>query len=154
MSWTDDRVVTLKHCWQDGLSASQIAQRLGGVTRNAVIGKVHRLGLAGRGHTSRKGTGLRVRASRPTTRAQVRRFRQPGMRPIGKSQRPAIRERQPVLPELGPPPPILVTVQTLTSLICRWPEGDPKTTAFHFCGRIKSAEAIPYCDHHAAIAFR
>ncbi|MBU2135314.1 MAG: GcrA cell cycle regulator, partial [Alphaproteobacteria bacterium] len=48
MGWTDERVDTLKKLWQDGLSASQIAKQLGGVTRNAVIGKVHRLGLSGR----------------------------------------------------------------------------------------------------------
>ena len=48
MSWTDERVSTLKKLWLDGLSASQIAKQLGGVTRNAVIGKVHRLGLSGR----------------------------------------------------------------------------------------------------------
>src|SRR6187402_824779 len=48
MSWTDERVETLKKLWQEGLSASQIAKQLGGVTRNAVIGKVHRLGLSGR----------------------------------------------------------------------------------------------------------
>ena len=48
MSWNDERVEALKKLWADGLSASQIAGRLGGVTRNAVIGKVHRLGLAGR----------------------------------------------------------------------------------------------------------
>src|SRR5476651_2188975 len=48
MSWTDERVETLKKLWQEGHSASQIAKQLGGVTRNAVIGKVHRLGLSGR----------------------------------------------------------------------------------------------------------
>src|SRR6201996_7827675 len=48
MGWTDERVELLKKLWLDGLSASQIAKQLGGVTRNAVIGKVHRLGLSGR----------------------------------------------------------------------------------------------------------
>ena len=48
MSWTDERVELLKKLWADGLSASQIAGELGGITRNAVIGKVHRLGLSGR----------------------------------------------------------------------------------------------------------
>src|SRR5277367_657825 len=48
MGWTDERVESLKRLWLDGLSASQIAKQLGGVTRNAVIGKVHRLGLSGR----------------------------------------------------------------------------------------------------------
>ena len=51
--WTDERVELLKKLWADGLSASQIATKLGEVTRNAVIGKVHRLGLAGRATTSR-----------------------------------------------------------------------------------------------------
>jgi len=53
MAWTDERVETLKKLWADGLSASQIAKQLGGVTRNAVIGKVHRLGLSGRAAPSR-----------------------------------------------------------------------------------------------------
>ncbi|WP_304437865.1 GcrA family cell cycle regulator, partial [Gemmobacter sp. LW-1] len=48
MSWTDERVETLKRMWSEGQSASQIAKELGGVTRNAVIGKVHRLGLSNR----------------------------------------------------------------------------------------------------------
>jgi GcrA cell cycle regulator len=48
-TWTDERVELLKKLWADGLSASQIAGEMGGVTRNAVIGKVHRLGLSGRG---------------------------------------------------------------------------------------------------------
>ncbi len=49
MSWTDERVEKLKELWGEGMSASQIAKALGGVTRNAVIGKVHRLGLSNRG---------------------------------------------------------------------------------------------------------
>ena len=48
MTWTDERVEQLKKLWSDGLSACQIAAELGGITRNAVIGKVHRLGLSGR----------------------------------------------------------------------------------------------------------
>ena len=53
MTWTDERVELLKKLWADGLSASQIAGELGGITRNAVIGKVHRLGLSGRAKTPR-----------------------------------------------------------------------------------------------------
>ena len=45
MAWTEERVEMLKQLWTDGLSASQIARKMGGVTRNAVIGKVHRLGF-------------------------------------------------------------------------------------------------------------
>jgi len=69
MSWTDERVTTLKKLWLDGLSASQIAKQLGGVTRNAVIGKVHRLGLSGRAPPRNR----RDRPSRP----RVRRVRPP-----------------------------------------------------------------------------
>ena len=61
MGWTDERVELLKKLWQDGLSASQIAKQLGGVTRNAVIGKVHRLGLSGRATPSKPArTALRA----------------------------------------------------------------------------------------------
>ena len=62
MSWTDERVELLKKLWADGLSASQIAAELGGITRNAVIGKVHRLGLSGRAKSPRRPP--RARASR------------------------------------------------------------------------------------------
>jgi GcrA cell cycle regulator len=57
MSWTDERVETLKRMWAEGQSASQIAKELGGVTRNAVIGKVHRLGLSNRVGGSDKDEG-------------------------------------------------------------------------------------------------
>ena len=60
MSWTDERVETLKKMWGEGQSASQIAKELGGVTRNAVIGKVHRLGLS-----NRAGTGASKADAKP-----------------------------------------------------------------------------------------
>src|ERR1043165_2566889 len=63
MMWTDERVELLKKLWTDGLSASQIAAELGGITRNAVIGKVHRLGLSG-GAKSPSSSGPRVRKPR------------------------------------------------------------------------------------------
>jgi len=65
MAWTDERVELLKKLWADGLSASQIAGRLGGVTRNAVIGKVHRLGLSGRATSSRSSSPRPRRAHVP-----------------------------------------------------------------------------------------
>lgn len=64
MSWTDDRVETLKKMWGEGQSASQIAKELGGVTRNAVIGKVHRLGLS-----NRAGSGATTPAAAPAAPA-------------------------------------------------------------------------------------
>src|SRR4051795_8062340 len=71
-TWTDDRVELLKKLWGDGLSASQIAGELGGITRNAVIGKVHRLGLSGRAKSSSSG------AARP------RKARAPGMMRVSR----------------------------------------------------------------------
>ena len=75
MTWTDERVELLKKLWADGLSASQIAGELGGITRNAVIGKVHRLGLSGRAKSPsssaprvRKPRSHMLRVSRPSMR--------------------------------------------------------------------------------------
>ena len=84
MAWNDERVELLKKLWADGLSASQIAGRLGGVTRNAVIGKVHRLGLSGRATTSR------MKSHRPRARSQTaRRLMKPRFANIGN---PALRQ--------------------------------------------------------------
>ena len=71
MSWTDERVETLKKMWAEGQSASQIAKELGGVTRNAVIGKVHRLGLSNRVGGG-KGDEDEVAAPAPTPAATLR----------------------------------------------------------------------------------
>src|SRR3954466_10041455 len=77
-TWTDERVERLKKLWQDGLSASQIAGELGGITRNAVIGKVHRLGLSGRARAPsssaprvRKPRSHMMRVSRPSMRGNT-----------------------------------------------------------------------------------
>ena len=70
MSWTDDRVETLKKMWGEGQSASQIAKELGGVTRNAVIGKVHRLGLSNRaGSGGNAATTEKPAATKPEAKA-------------------------------------------------------------------------------------
>jgi len=66
MSWTDERVELLKKLWSDGLSASQIAAELGGITRNAVIGKVHRLGLSGRAKSTSSAAPRQRKARAPS----------------------------------------------------------------------------------------
>jgi GcrA cell cycle regulator len=137
MGWTDERVEMLKQLWGEGLSASQIARQLGGVTRNAVIGKVHRLGLAGR--------ATPARAERP--RMQVaRRVARPRMAPM--IQVPII-EKDPVVDEHGRK----TTVLTISDRMCKWPIGDPSTTDFHFCGHPPKAGS-PYCDAHCVKAFQ
>ena len=74
MSWTDERVARLSKLWAEGLSASQIATELGGVTRNAVIGKVHRLGLSGRAKSTAGGRPKRAaaEAAQPATHSTAR----------------------------------------------------------------------------------
>lgn len=96
MSWTDERVELLKKMWIEGQSASQIAKELGGVTRNAVIGKVHRLGLSNR-NGSEADTSA-APAAEPVVTAPV----QP--EPVAPPQRPAMEEavRVPPAPEPAP----------------------------------------------------
>ncbi|MGA0608431.1 GcrA family cell cycle regulator [Phenylobacterium sp. VNQ135] len=132
--WTKDRVDTLTRLWRDGLSAAQIAAALSGVTRNAVIGKIHRLGLSGRAKPAVP--GLR----RPKVRAAPAKLR--------RRAAPACRGAQgPVLESPG-----LASVASVTAHACRWPIGDPKAEDFTLCGA--RATRGPYCGPHAAIAYR
>jgi GcrA cell cycle regulator len=156
MGWNDERVEQLKKLWAEGLSASQIAGRLGGVTRNAVIGKVHRLGLSGRATTSR------MKSHRPRPRAAAaaaaKRMAKNRFATIGN---PAVRglfqaEHEPYVSpveELEIPLAERKTIQTLTECHCRWPIGDPQLPDFHFCGKSKVA-GLPYCEFHARRAFQ
>ena len=137
MGWTDERVEQLKQLWAEGLSASQIARQLGGVTRNAVIGKVHRLGLAGR--------ATPARAERPRLQVARRTVRP---RPAPIIQVPII-EKDPVVDEFGRK----TTVLTISDRMCKWPIGDPSTSDFHFCGHPPKAGS-PYCEAHCVKAFQ
>jgi GcrA cell cycle regulator len=160
ISWTDDRVDLLKKLWSEGLSASQIAGELGGVSRNAVIGKVHRLGLSGR-------------AKAP--QAQVQRPKKPIARPVTSTARPAgagatignVAFKAEAVPSMRPQPAAQPAVYSLSEepLIahadvlqineqtCKWPVGDPSSDDFHFCAR-RSEVGIPYCGYHARIAYQ
>jgi len=139
--WSDDRVTTLTSLWLDGLSASQIAKQLGGVTRNAVIGKVHRLGLSGRATPSAPVRLARLAAPRTAARAVASKSK--------PRSRPAL---VCVLIEPAPEGPGLVTSMAgLGAHACKWPIGDPKADGFSFCGR--PAEGS-YCGGHAAVAYR
>ncbi len=146
MSWTDERVEQLKQMWMDGLSASQIAARLGGVTRNAVIGKVHRLGLSGRGAPTRV-TRRRPVAPRPprvqSVPTQARRESEPAVQPAP----------EPEDLEIISDPDSHATVLELNEQTCKWPIGDPGEENFHFCGQ-RSAPGLPYCAAHAKKAYQ
>ena len=147
MGWTDERVESLKKLWQDGLSASQIAKQLGGVTRNAVIGKVHRLGLSGRAAPSKP--------ARPTFKAP--RPARPAAAPA--APRRVAEQTVPVAAAPSPSPvryveeaPGTATVLTLGAHMCKWPIGDPSSDSFTFCGRRQ--DEGPYCMEHARVAYQ
>ncbi len=160
MAWTDERVETLKKLWAEGLSASQIAGRLGGVTRNAVIGKVHRLGLSGRTTTSRSKTPRPRRRAGP--RQQTGAGGAPAFRTHGNVALKSYIAAEPeAMPEAMPAPikelviPVAerASILTLTEHMCRWPIGDPGDPDFHFCGR-HSDVGVPYCDYHSRVAYQ
>ncbi len=149
MSWTDQSVETLKTLWLDGLSASQIAKQLGDVTRNAVIGKVHRLGLSFRATPSQPSTSLRsARAVKAITPAAPRKTAVPVLR-IPKQQPAPI----PAAPLQRQEERGGATLLTLGAHMCKWPIGNPSDEDFSFCGR-RSHEERPYCGEHSRLAYQ
>ncbi len=159
MSWTDQRVEMLQKLWQEGLSASQIAAQLShGITRNAVIGKIHRLGLSNR-----------VKPAGPSPVSQLATRMKPLPRATStRSQMPAIKGNTALAIDYKAVPapshnmsddvvvPISkrVTIMELKESMCRWPLGDPSSKDFRFCGTRSPGSAIPYCEHHARIAYQ
>lgn len=148
MGWTDERVELLKKLWADGLSASQIAAELGGITRNAVIGKVHRLGLSGRAK-SPSSTAPRQRKARTSSHM----MRVPRATIRGNT---ALAYDYDIAPEpelIEIPEQQRKTLLELNERTCRWPVGDPGSSDFYFCGGDAEGEA-PYCVHHARVAYQ
>lgn len=157
MAWTDERVELLKKLWAEGLSASQIANQLGGVTRNAVIGKVHRLGLSGRTTTSRAKaprTRRRPAHSQPRARPQLRTHGNVALKPTFDPEAEEEYELAPApIKELVIPVNERASILTLTETKCRWPIGDPGDEDFHFCGRYCDV-GVSYCEYHSQIAYQ
>lgn len=150
-TWNDDRVATLKQLVAAGYSAGRIAEQLGGVSRNAVIGKAHRLKLSLSGSTEHRSwsRGSR-RIPRPRREPRLRLPRPVVARPV--KGRP---ELEPVTPAITP---LLVTMFDLQPTHCRWPYGDPRKPGFGFCGHARptivvNGDAVPdptcsYCEVH------
>ncbi len=180
MSWTDERVETLKKMWGEGQSASQIAKELGGVTRNAVIGKVHRLGLSNR----TQGTAApaapepaAAEAPKPAPKEKPAAAPSPEPAPAAAAPKPEHTPiaRRPIVPAGQPLPPQpsaneispealasvreiekkakKISLMELTERTCKWPIGDPATDDFYFCGLpVKTGK--PYCEAHVGVAFQ
>jgi len=155
MSWTDERVEQLRKLWMEGLSASQIANTLGdGVTRNAVIGKVHRLGLSGR-VKAQTPSKPRTRSAQPSRQSS-----RPPRRPAGAIQGAnalAYAPRALAAPEPAAdvvvPMSTPVTIMELKEDTCRFPLGDPSSPDFRYCGA-KSELGVPYCPFHTRLAYQ
>ena len=174
MSWTDDRVEILTKMWAEGNSASQIAKELGGVTRNAVIGKVHRLGLSNRATTSTTNkTESKTKSSLKgnlKAKQKVRKVETTEPKPdnVTSLRRQIIPAGQPLPPqpsanEISPEALARVSeiekkakklsLLELTEKTCKWPVGDPATEDFWFCG-LATQSGKPYCEAHVGVAFQ
>lgn len=163
MSWTDERIALLKKMWKDGKSAADIAKVLArGVTRNAVIGKAHRMGLSGRPAPVKKPEPASASKKMPVKKAlQKKDIPAPVVK---KSAAPAVSgmkhnplsrevaeprkfEKEPIPPGGG------VALIDLSERMCKWPIGDPREDDFTFCGR-GIRNGTPYCPDHAGAAYQ
>ena len=138
MSWTDEKVEKLKELWTKGHTASQIAAALGDTTRNAVIGKAHRLNLEARAPSKHSG------ASVSRENKQIRR----GPAPTSRKAK-----FQSILLDKNFEPENPKSLEELTDTTCKWPIGHPNEEKFYFCGRKPEGE-FPYCKLHVLYAFQ
>jgi GcrA cell cycle regulator len=156
-TWTEERVELLKKLWSEGLSASQIAAELGGgMTRSAVLGKSHRLGLV-RNTSAEAGTPRlpkqspapgRIPAAEPPMRQGPQRVNSTASQPPKAHSRAV---SGPV--DRAAPPREGLTIMELREGMCRWPFGDPTRPEFRYCGA-HAVAGLPYCSHHAQIAYQ
>ncbi|MHA6266073.1 GcrA family cell cycle regulator [uncultured Aliiroseovarius sp.] len=180
MSWTDERVEILKKMWGEGQSASVIAKELGGVTRNAVIGKVHRLGLSNRSGGGAKTPAKEKPAPKAAAKPKPAPKKAAPKKEAESTAKPAadvkpIPARKQIIPAGQPLPPqpsaneispeALASVREvekgakklhlmeLTERTCKWPIGDPATEEFWFCG-LPVQQGKPYCEAHVGVAFQ
>ena len=137
MSWTPERENKLKELWKKGHTASQIANLMGGATRNAIIGKAHRLNLQARA-VSKKSTlttktenNVEVKQEKLSRKARFKSLL------LDKNFEPENPKK----------------LEELTDATCRWPIGHPYEKDFYFCGR-KPLEKFPYCKLHILYAFQ
>lgn len=156
--WNDENIELLKKYWMEGFSASQVAERLGKeFTKNAVIGKIHRLKIQNEGNRTPR---PRVAASKPRTASRgVSRPRRIAARSTARTMDHVFASRLhhdpiPEIPFLLPDTDKYghsVALMALDSKSCKWPVGDPLSQNFRFCGA--HAEGT-YCEHHQSVAYR
>ncbi len=170
MSWTDERIALLKKMWKEGKSAAEIAKTLGkGVTRNAVIGKAHRMGLSGRPSPIKKPAApkkeaaaaapKKERAAAPAAAAPAApRGKKAAITPPAANAKASaqlnkeVEELKTIEKEIVPLGGGVALID-LTERMCKWPIGDPRDPDFTFCGR-GIRPGTPYCPEHAAMAYQ
>jgi GcrA cell cycle regulator len=140
MSWTPERNQKLKDLWTKGHTASQIASLLGNTTRNAVIGKAHRLNLQARVVSNK--TQVKTQTKNNNKAVEVK------TQKLGRKARFKALLLDKNFEQENPK-----QLEELTDETCRWPIGHPYEKDFHFCGR-KSLEKFPYCKLHVLYAFQ
>lgn len=152
-AWTDQRVTLLKALWKDGLSASMIAAELGNVTRNGVIGKVHRLGLSGRprkgGLASTKPRQRRLQLGQTVYVTQAVSRVAVALAQVSKAEA----EPAPISCDNVIPLHQRLSLMELNDAVCHWPVGHPTEADFYFCGG-KALTGFPYCAHHSRVAYQ
>jgi len=139
MSWTPEREEKLRELWKKGYSASQIASMLGETTRNAVIGKAHRLNLEARAASKK----FQAKANNENNiKSEVK------IQKLGRKAR-----FKALLLDKNFEPENPKKLEELTDETCKWPIGHPSEEKFYFCGR-KPMEKFPYCKLHVLYAFQ
>ena len=171
MAWTDERIKQLRQLWSEGQSASKIAEKLGGVTRNAVIGKIHRLGLSNRSENSEKNIITKKRGRPPKVKntdnfqkqidnSKNKDFSQINSDKFDDLHVDGLEGDKNMVPEATmaniaelEENAKKLNLMELTERTCKWPIGDPATENFWFCGH-PSEQGKPYCSTHVSIAFQ
>ena len=138
MSWTPEREEKLKELWKKGHTASKIAELIGNTTRNAIIGKAHRLNLQARAASKKSSPKANTENNRSEAKPQK----------LGRKARFRALLLDKNFEQENPK-----KLEELTDETCRWPIGHPYEEKFYFCGR-KSMEKFPYCKLHVLYAFQ
>jgi GcrA cell cycle regulator len=150
MDWTEEQIGRLRTLWAEGHSTAEIGRRMG-ISKNAVVGKAHRLNLSARPSPIRRVPG-QVAAPRAPRPAPMRAVDRPGFVPraftvVGASAAPRPVQAPAPRPQAAPPPP-----PRLSNAACCWPIGEPGKAGFRFCGD-RALATKPYCEAHAAQAY-
>ena len=168
MPWTEERVELLKKLWADGISSAEIAVKLGGVSRNAVIGKIYRLGLSNKSNSQRSVSSPEPSESSLSDQTETW---SPAPEEAKSSAADELQdETDSAVDESGAADnaehdpesdlanarraeeaSLKLSLMELTERTCKWPIGDPATSEFWFCG-LPSSPGKPYCGAHGTIA--